>query len=382
MLKLSEDKTTLSVETGRVWSEVYEYLTPKNVSVVGGRVSDIGVGGLTLGGGISFFSGRYGWACDGVRNYELVVANGTILQVNQTSHPDLYFALRGGGNNFGIVTRMDLEAFPLTDMWGGAVDVPWEKRHGIVSALAEYIQNDKGEAEDTMTWTAYGYVQQHDALFAQVFMTNAKPEPYPPELQRLASLEGQVSNTLAITNLTALVKSLGDTNPDGLRESYWTRTMHVNEEVMNACLDIFEEELTPSVKNVTGILPVFVFQPLKPSVTRLFAKNGGNALGITPEPTDKGPLIIMQTSAWWNDTSKDEEVLGFCRNVIDRCRHVAVEKGVDHSYIYQNYASAEQRIFEGYGEESLARLRSISRAWDPEGLFQKLQPGYFKLWQE
>jgi hypothetical protein len=60
-------------------------------------------------GGISFLSRRYGWAVDNVANYELVLANATITNVNQSSHPDLYFALRGGGNNFGIVTRFDFE---------------------------------------------------------------------------------------------------------------------------------------------------------------------------------------------------------------------------------------------------------------------------------
>ncbi len=73
--------------------------------VVGGRDAEIGVGGLTLGGGISWFSGRRGWALDGVKNYEVVVASGEILDVNLESYPDLYWALRGGGNNFGIVTR-------------------------------------------------------------------------------------------------------------------------------------------------------------------------------------------------------------------------------------------------------------------------------------
>lgn len=71
-VKVSCDRKTAAVGSGRVWSSVYKDLDKKKLSVVGGRSGDIGVGGLTLGGGISFFSGRYGWACDMVKNYEVM----------------------------------------------------------------------------------------------------------------------------------------------------------------------------------------------------------------------------------------------------------------------------------------------------------------------
>lgn len=70
-LVVSSDRTQTSVGAGLVWSSVYMELDAKNLSVIGGRSGAIGVGGLTLGGGISFFSGRYGWACDNVNNYEV-----------------------------------------------------------------------------------------------------------------------------------------------------------------------------------------------------------------------------------------------------------------------------------------------------------------------
>ena len=82
-------------------------------------MAPVGVSGLTLGGGISHFASRLGWACDNVASFELVTASGLIVNVNAKSYPDLYWALRGGGNNFGIVTNFKLNAFPLGQMWGG-----------------------------------------------------------------------------------------------------------------------------------------------------------------------------------------------------------------------------------------------------------------------
>lgn len=70
-LSVSHDQTEAAVGAGNVWSNVYNYLDPLGLTVIGGRVSNIGVGGLTLGGGISFFSGSYGWACDNVNNYQV-----------------------------------------------------------------------------------------------------------------------------------------------------------------------------------------------------------------------------------------------------------------------------------------------------------------------
>lgn len=74
---------------------------------------------ILVEGGISFISRRYGWALDNVVNYEVILANGSISQISHATAPDLFWALRGGGNNFGIVTRFDLTTYPLTQAWGG-----------------------------------------------------------------------------------------------------------------------------------------------------------------------------------------------------------------------------------------------------------------------
>jgi FAD/FMN-containing dehydrogenase len=72
-ITLSDDKTVAKIGPGNVWLDVYDSLQPYSLTVIGGRVSAIGIGGLTLGGGISFFSGKYGWACDNVANFEVSV---------------------------------------------------------------------------------------------------------------------------------------------------------------------------------------------------------------------------------------------------------------------------------------------------------------------
>lgn len=82
-------------------------------------MAPVGVPGLILGGGISHFASKLGWACDNVASFDLVTASGVPVTVSRTSYPDLFWALRGGGNNFGVVTNFKLNTFPLGQMWGG-----------------------------------------------------------------------------------------------------------------------------------------------------------------------------------------------------------------------------------------------------------------------
>ncbi|KAH9870763.1 hypothetical protein IAQ61_006241 [Plenodomus lingam] len=86
---------------------------------VGGRIGNTDVGGLVLGGGLSYMSTQYGWAASSVLEYEVVFANGTIGHITRDGHPDVLRALKGGGNNFGTVTNYKLQAHSQGKIWGG-----------------------------------------------------------------------------------------------------------------------------------------------------------------------------------------------------------------------------------------------------------------------
>lgn len=109
------DKATnvASIGPGGRWQNVYAELHQQHgVLVTGGRDGDVGVGGFLLGGGSSYFMGRHGFGCDAIRNFQVVLTNGSIVNANNSTNADLWRALKGGGSNFGIVTRYDLEALP------------------------------------------------------------------------------------------------------------------------------------------------------------------------------------------------------------------------------------------------------------------------------
>lgn len=107
---------TVRVGPGNDWQDVHKALEGTNVTVVGGRIGEVGVGGYVVGGGLSFLSTQYGWAANNIVSFDVVLANATIVTASETSHPDLYKALKGGGNNYGIVTSYNMVAHPIGEV--------------------------------------------------------------------------------------------------------------------------------------------------------------------------------------------------------------------------------------------------------------------------
>ncbi|KAL9064571.1 MAG: hypothetical protein Q9161_008793 [Pseudevernia consocians] len=370
-IRVSQDRTLTHVGTGNRWVDVYRQLDQQQLSVIGGRVAGIGVGGLTLGGGISFFSGRHGLACDNVRNYEVVLANASIANINHTSDPDLYFALRGGGNNFGIVTRFDLETFPQGLMWGGSRFYPITANASLITAFDNFAANGPSDPDAALIVAFYYY---NGTFGSSTDMEYAKPTINPPIFHELMGIES-LTSTMRITNLTNLTLELEASNPTGFRDTYFTATFKPSALLSQEILSIFMDEVS-AIKDAASIVPSVVFQPVTKDIISHFSKNGGNALGIAESD---GPLNLVDIAISWSSPSDDSRVMAAASNFIDRSTAAAKDMGLDYKFIYQNYAAKSQDVFGGYGEANQQRLIKISEDYDPERVFQELQPGYFKL---
>jgi FAD/FMN-containing dehydrogenase len=104
---------TITVRSGMTWNDVYSALEPYGRVAVGGRLKTIGVPGLMLIGGVSYLSNKYRSAMDNVVDYEVVLGNGTKITASATSHPDLFWTLKGGANNFAVGTIFRLQTFSM-----------------------------------------------------------------------------------------------------------------------------------------------------------------------------------------------------------------------------------------------------------------------------
>jgi FAD/FMN-containing dehydrogenase len=144
-------------------------------------------------GGVSFFSPQYGWACDAIVNFEVVLASGEIVNANASSRLDLFTALKGGQNNFGIVTRFDLKAFPASKLWGGRIVYAPAAATDLLTAFTNF-KTPKGFDPYIAGWVTIRY-NHSAALFNPVaIMWHTKPELKPGGLKDITEVKPQVMN--------------------------------------------------------------------------------------------------------------------------------------------------------------------------------------------
>lgn len=134
--------------------DVYDELEKHQCVVGGGRVGSVGVGGYLLGGGLSYYAGRHGFACDNVVAYEVVLADGSIITASANEHEDLFRALKGGGNNFGIVSRFTMGTLPISPVWGGVSLKPKSGLSTACQALVDFTANASDDPDSTMIFVA------------------------------------------------------------------------------------------------------------------------------------------------------------------------------------------------------------------------------------
>ena len=147
-LSLNEDMSVVSVGAGLRWQAVYDYLASFELACLGGRVPDVGVGGLLTGGGLSLYSNHYGACCDQVQNFRVVIADGSIVNANSSENADLFKALKGGSNNFGVVTTFDLYTIPAENgLWGGLTMFLPDKYDLVLENFVEF--QTKHQVEDS-----------------------------------------------------------------------------------------------------------------------------------------------------------------------------------------------------------------------------------------
>ena len=124
-----------------MWGEVDHATHPFGLAVPAGIISTTGVGGLTLGGGVGYLSRKYGFTIDNLLEADMVLADGTFVTVNANQNTDLFWAIRGGGGNFGIVTSFKFQAHPVKNVFGGPTLWPIEKTNEIMKWYHQFIQN-------------------------------------------------------------------------------------------------------------------------------------------------------------------------------------------------------------------------------------------------
>jgi FAD/FMN-containing dehydrogenase len=183
--------------------QVYEALDAHNLSFVGGRVGTVGVGGFTLGGGTSPFSNKYGWAMDNVYEYDLVLSNGTIATASETQNPDLFFALRGGGNNFGIVTAFTVRTFAQGAVSTTRTTYSSNQTEQVLDRVYELFTDEALTSDVEMGYDLYyTYMGQTDTFVLSGTQRYGKPLASPPVFDAINQIP-VVSRSNSVSKLSS-----------------------------------------------------------------------------------------------------------------------------------------------------------------------------------
>ncbi|KAE8355638.1 hypothetical protein BDV28DRAFT_162720 [Aspergillus coremiiformis] len=362
---VSPDRTTVTLGSGHVLLSLYQGLEKYNLTSVAGRVADVGLGGFVLGGGFSHLSPKYGFAMDNVLEYEVVLPNATVAIVNHATHPDLYFALRGGMNNFGIVTHFTMRAIRQGQMLAGSRTYSTDNRDAIIHQAYRLTTEWKNDTSMAFYYS-FGYQQVTDDFILAVSQEYSRPVLRPAPFEQLNQIPFESSTVRLGWNSQFSIDSASATPPGG-RNLFATVTYHPSADLDRRVQDIMVEEIQ-SVKTTPGFHPNIVVQPLYEAVVRAGRERGGNA------------AVILLTVRWEN-AQDDDRMNALAQRWLERSTAAAKKAGKYHPWLYINYASKEQDPFRGYGEANLQRLRRIQSEVDPQGVFtsQGLCRGYFKL---
>jgi FAD/FMN-containing dehydrogenase len=154
-IRVDPKDQTVRVDGGCVWGDVDHATHPFGLAVPSGFLSTTGVGGLTLGGGIGYLSRRYGLTIDSLLAVDVVLADGRLVTATATENPDLFWAVRGGGGNFGVVTSFLFQARPVKVVYGGPIFWPMERAGEVLRFWRDFILK---APEDISGWFGFATV--------------------------------------------------------------------------------------------------------------------------------------------------------------------------------------------------------------------------------
>src|SRR4051794_18388218 len=137
---LDRDRGIVRIGGGATWGLVAEALAPLGLAISSGDTKSVGVGGLTLSGGIGWKVRKYGLALDQLAATQVVTATGEVVHASAEQHADLFWGLRGGGGNFGIVTAFEFQAHPTTDVYFGRLAFPATEAGSVLQGWAEHLR--------------------------------------------------------------------------------------------------------------------------------------------------------------------------------------------------------------------------------------------------
>lgn len=348
------DRQVVWVQGGATWGDVNHELHTLGLDTVGIADPGVGVAGYTLGGGMGVLSRKHGLAIDNVRSMEVVTADGTLVTASEERNPDLFWALRGGGGNFGVVSGMEFDCYSIIPEILQAVFLyPVEAAGNVIRRYRDFTREVPTE------------------YYGGIGILQVPPLPEYPE-----TLHGE-------TVVIILMRYLGDEEAGSrLIESFRDVGDPLHEMVLSIQTDEMGDDplVKPGMRNhwvnqyltdlSEGAIDTFVEHavplPSPDSSAALLTLGGAiNRVGRTSTAyPHREATHLFEVATQWNDPANDEEYVSWAREF----RDAMAEYGTGGEYLNNQTDDDPERVKAAFGE-NYDQLIEIKREWDPENIF-------------
>jgi FAD/FMN-containing dehydrogenase len=348
-IAIDSGKATAAVEGGVIWGELNDAAATHGLAVTGGAVSTTGVAGLTLGGGLGWLMAKYGLAAYNLLAVERVTAEGDVLRVDGESHRDLFWALRGGGGNFGIATSFTFRLHPVRTIVGGLIAHPID----AAPDLLRFYRDAVADASDDLTVFA-GLLHAPDGsggkLSALVVFHTGDPGEAERELEPFKTWGSPLLADVGPMPYPVLNTLLDAGFPPGSL-TYWLSsfTRGLSDQLIDYAVEWFATAPSP----MTAIL----LEHFHGAVARVGATDTA-----VPHRNEGWNLVIPSV---WADPAESEANITWSRETFAALRpHLATGRWLN----YLGDDQADGAIRDAYGP-NCERLREVKRRYDPDNVF-------------
>jgi len=352
---------TARVEAGVLWGELDAATQEHGLAVTGGRVSSTGVAGLALGSGSGWIERSFGYTCDNLIEAEVVTADGRQVVASERVNPGLFWGLRGGGGNFGIVTAFHFRLHPLGPIvLGGMLIYPAAMANDVVRFYRDFMAT----APDALgTGLAFLTAPQTDfvpepvrgePVIGVICCYTGSIEDGAEALRPLREFGPPGLDMIEPMPYVAVQQLLDAGNPAGL-QNYWSA-------------DFFDELPDEAIDRLVA----HATKPVSP-LTQIVVFPGGGAVARVPS---SATALGERTSPWnihylslWADPAESERNIAYTKNL------AASMKPWTTGRVYLNFIGDEGhgRIAASFGPDKYARLAALKRVWDPTNFFRHNQ---------
>lgn len=348
---------TARVGPGATWGQVDRETQAFGLATTGGVDSRTGVAGLTLGGGIGYLARSCGLAVDNLRAAEVVLADGRVVTADADHHPDLYWALRGGGGNFGVVTSFELRLHEVgPEVMTAQVFLPMEN---AAEGLRTYHRFQTAAPDQASCFALFVNVppvepfpeERHgQTALALVACHTGDLETAADDLAPLTSVGEPLLSVVAPMPYATLQSSFDAGAPDGAR--YYWKAMYLDD-ITDQAIDTLVDRVSP----LPGPYANVFFEPLGGAVGRVPATETAFA--------HRDARFGLGITAGWDDPDHDATATAWVRSL-----HAAMAP-YDNGGVYTNYLDHDDgdRVAAAYAT-NLDRLQAVKAEYDPDNVFR------------